>query len=170
MKKRYIYSLLFGIPGLFIAGFISILIFAAFAGVLWIFIFGDNPWPPASQAIISILFVGTFVVLWIGFIILGYIIGKRLEKDPGFHRAHIAISAGLTLLFLLFMVLYQWRVGNIGPQSDSLICSDFCTQHGYSGSGMPPSTSGSRLCSCYDDSGNEALTIPLDHLEFMGPE
>ena len=170
MQKRYIYSLLFGIPGLFIAGFISILIFAAFAGVLWIFMFGDHPWPPASQAIISILFVGTFVMLWIGFVLLGYIAGKRLEKDPGFNRTHIAISAALTLLFILFMVLYQWRVGTIGPRSDSAMCSNFCTQHGYSGSGMPPATSGSRLCSCYDDSGAEALTIPLDHLDFMGPE
>jgi hypothetical protein len=170
MRKRYIYSLLFGIPGLFIAGFIAILVFAAFAGVLWIFIFGDNPWPAASQSIISILFVGTFLVLWAGFILLGYSVGKRLENASGFNRTHIAISAGLTLLFILFMVLYQWRVGNIGPRSDSVMCSDFCTQHGYAGSGMPPATSGSRICSCYDDSGNEVLTIPLDHLDFMGPE
>jgi hypothetical protein len=170
MRKRYIYSLLFGIPGLFIAGFIAILVFAAFAGVLWIFIFGDNPWPAASQSIISILFVGTFLVLWTGFILLGYGVGKRLENVSRFNRTHIAISAGLTLLFILFMVLYQWRVGNIGPRSDSVMCSDFCTQHGYAGSGMPPATSGSRICSCYDDSGNEVLTIPLDHLDFMVPE
>ena len=170
MKKRFIYSLLFGLPGLFIAGFISIIIFATFTGILWIFIFGDNSWPPASQVIISVIFVVVFLVLWMSFILLGYGVGRRLEADPAVNRNHVLISAGLTLLFLLFMVLYQWRVGNIGPQSDSARCSDFCTQHGYSGSGMPPQTSGTRICSCYDDSGSEVLTIPLDHLDFMGPE
>ena len=170
MKKRYIYTLLFGLPGLFIAGFICILLFAAFAGILWMFIFGDNPWPPASEIVISILFVGTFLVLWIGFILLGYFIGRRLEIESGLNRSHVAMSAGLTLLFILFMLLYQWRVGTIGPSSDSAQCSEFCVQHGYSGSGLSPETSGNGLCSCYDDSGNEVLTIPLDHLDFISPK
>jgi len=67
-------------------------------------------------------------------------------------------------VFLLLMLFQQWSVGNIGPQADSLLCSEFCVQHGYSGSGMPPETSGDRICSCFDDSGNQALRIPLDHL------
>lgn len=170
MKKRYIYTLLFGVPGLFVAGFISILLFAALAGIFWIFIFGDNPWPPLSEIVISILFVGTFLVLWIGFILLGYFVGRRLEKESGSNRTHVAMSVVVTVLFILLMVLYQWRVGTIGPQPESARCSEFCTQHGYSGSGLSPQTSGNRLCSCYDDSGNEVLTIPLDHLDFIRPE
>jgi hypothetical protein len=35
---------------------------------------------------------------------------------------------------------------------------------------MPPATSGSRMCSCYDEAGNEVFTIPLDHLDFFQPE
>lgn len=170
MPKRYLYVLLFGVPGLFIAGIISILLFGALAGIFWVFVFGDNPWPAAAETVISILFVLVFLALWIGFIVLGYWFGRRLENDPAVNRNHILLSAGLTLLFLLFILLYQWNVGNIGPTSDSVLCSEFCSQHGVSGSGMSPETSGSRLCSCYDDAGNEALTIPLDHLYFFRTE
>jgi hypothetical protein len=164
MKKRYVYSLLFGIPGLFIAGIVSILVFAAFAGILWLYVFGDDPWPGAAETIISVLFGLFFLVLWLGLIVLGYFTGRRLERDSALNRNHVLISAGLTVIFLLLVLFQQWRVGNIGPGSDSVLCSDFCTQHGYSGSGMSPENSGERTCTCYDDSGAEAFRIPLDHL------
>lgn len=170
MKKRYLYALLFGIPGLFVAGIISIAFFGGLMGILWTFVFGDNSWPTAIEIIVSILFVLLSLVLWIGFLIAGYLIGRRLETDPTVNRNHVLISGALTLLFIVLIVLYQWNIGNLGPHSDSVLCSDFCTQHGYSGSGMPPGASGNRMCSCYDDAGNEALTIPLDHLDFFRPK
>ena len=82
MPRRFLYSLLFGLPGLFVAGSISILHFGAVAGVFWLFIFGDDPWPAAAQTLISILFVLVFLVLWLGFILLGYWFGRRLETTP----------------------------------------------------------------------------------------
>jgi hypothetical protein len=164
MKKRYLYSLLFGVPGLFVAGLISIFVFAAFTGILWLYVFGDNPWPASSETIISTLFVTVFGVLWVGLITLGYLVGKKLETDLLINRNHILISAGLTLMFILLILFQQWNVGNLGPKSDSLLCSQFCTSHGYSASGMPPQNSGDRTCSCYDSSGNEALAIPLDSI------
>jgi hypothetical protein len=170
MKKRYVYSLLFGIPGLFLAGIISILLFGGLMGLLWTFVFGDNPWPAAVEFVVSVLFVLVALALWVGFLLAGYLSGKRLETNPALNRTHILISAGLTVLFLLLILFQQWSVGNLGPNPDSVLCSDFCTLHGYSGSGMPPGTSGNRMCSCYDDSGNEALTIPLDHLDFFRPK
>jgi hypothetical protein len=164
MKKRYVYMLLFGIPGLFVAGIISIFVFAAFTGILWLYVFGDNPWPDSSETVISVLFVVVVGVVWVGLIVLGYLVGKKLERDPSVKRTHILISAGLTLMFILLMVFQQWSVGNLGPKSDPVLCSEFCTQHGYSGSGMPPQNTGDRTCSCYDHSGTEALRIPLDHI------
>jgi hypothetical protein len=164
MKKRYIYSLLFGIPGLFVAGIVSILVFAAFAGILWLYVFGDDPWPGEAESILAVLFVLFFVVLWTGLIILGYLIGRRLERDPTLNRNHVLISAALTVIFLLLMLFQQWTVGNLGPISDSSLCSDFCARHGYAGSGMPPEDSGERTCSCYDDSGAEVFRVPLDHI------
>ncbi len=165
MKKRYLYTLLFGLPGLFIAGAISIFVFGALTGILWLFVLGDNPWPDYVQPVLGALFILTLLVLWIIFIALGYFVGRRLEKDPALNKMHIFISAGLTLAFLLLMVFHQWSVGNLGPKSDSAVCSDFCSQHGYAGSGMPAEISGDRTCSCYDSSGSEVLQIPLDHLD-----
>jgi hypothetical protein len=162
--------LLFGIPGLFVAGILSILLFGAFAGVLWLFVFGDNPWPPGAETVISALFVLFFLGLWAGTILLGYGVGRRLERDPALSRNHVLISTGVTVLFLLLILVQQWSVGNLGPRSDTLLCSEFCNRHGYPASGMPPADSDSRICRCYDDSGNEVLTVPLDHLEFLTPE
>jgi hypothetical protein len=164
MKKRYIYTLLFGIPGLFAAGLLAIFTLGAFTGILWLFVLGDNPWPASAGAIVTIRFVVVFLLLWGVIILLGFGTGRRLESDSAVSKNHILISAGLTLVFILFMAFYQWMVGNIGPSADSAVCSEFCVQHGYSGSGMPPEDSGAAICSCYDDSGTEALRIPLDHL------
>jgi len=165
MKKRYLYSILFGIPGLFIAGIISVAIFGAVAGMLWIYFFGDNPWPASAEKMLAFLFALTFLMLWITSITIGYVTGKRLEKDPRLNKSHILLSSGLTLLFIFFIVLQQLSVGNLGPKSDDMVCSDYCSLNGYSGSGMPPRNSGDRSCSCYDNSGNEVLKIPLDRID-----
>jgi len=165
MKKRYLYSLLFGIPGFFIAAMISLVVFGGVLGILWIYVFGDNPWPFPTETVLSILLVLVFLLLWITSITIGYVLGKKLEKDPIVNRKHILVSGALTIMFILFIVLQQLSVGNIGPKSDSVLCSDFCAQKGYAGSGMPPINSGDRSCSCYDSSGNEALKVPLDSIE-----
>ena len=168
MKKRYLYALLFGIPGLFIAGIISIFVFGAFAGVLWIYVFGDNPWPSYAEQLLSMVFVLTVLTLWIASTVLGYVVGKRLEKDPAWNRNHVLISAGLTTLFLLLILFQQWSVGNLGPKSDTVLCSELCGRHGYPGSGMPPQNTWYRICSCYDDAGNEVLVVPLDSIDPAG--
>jgi hypothetical protein len=165
MKKRYLYSLLFGTPGFFIALIISLGIFGAAMGILWVYVFGDNPWPPSTEKILSGLFVLTFLILWIGSITVGYRVGKKLEKDSALQKSHVLISTGLTVMFIVLIVLQQWSVGNLGPKSDPEVCSDFCFQKGYSGSGMPPRDSGDRSCSCYDGFGNEALKVPLDSID-----
>lgn len=165
MKKRYLYALLFGIPGFFVSGMIALFVFGSVIGILWLFVFGDNPWPVSPDGWLSIILVLTFLVLWIASMVTGYVVGKKLENDPALHWSHILISGGLTILFILFIVLQQWSVGNLGPKPDSVLCSDFCVERGYSGSGTPPRDSGDRTCTCFDNSGNEALKVPLDSLD-----
>ena len=80
MKKRYLYALLFGLPGLFIAGIVSILGFAGLAGILWLYVFGDNPWPAYVQPILAALFILAVLFLWLVFIILGFFIGKTWRR------------------------------------------------------------------------------------------
>ena len=65
MKKRYLYALLFGLPGLFIAGLAGIFGFAALTGFLWLYVLGDNPWPAYIEPILATLFVLTVLVLWL---------------------------------------------------------------------------------------------------------
>lgn len=95
---------------------------------------------------------------------IGYRVGKRLEADTAWNRNHLLLSTGITILLIIFIALQQWSVGNLGPKSDSMICSDYCSEQGYAGSGMPPQISGERTCSCYDNLGNEAIKIPLDNI------
>ncbi len=115
MKKRYIYLLLFAIPGFILSGVISFVVGGTAAGILWIFVFGDNPWPPYAEQIVAILFVLVFLILSMAFIAAGFMIGKREEGNPVFNKKHVLLSAGITLAAVLFIIFQQWNVGNIGP-------------------------------------------------------
>ena len=91
MKKRFLYALLFGLPGLFVSGIISLFVFGASVGVLWLFVFGDNPWPAFVDTFLPIVWVLTFTVFWAGCIAMGYHVGKRLEPDPTLNKNHILL-------------------------------------------------------------------------------
>lgn len=165
MKKRYLYALLWGVPG-GIAAVIGVgILVGMLTGVLWLYVFGDNAWPSSTGSVLAALGIVTVLALWIGLIAYGYRLGKRLENEPGQNWKHILLSVGLTLSFILYILLQQVSVGNLGPKSDSVRCSDFCVQRGYSGSGMPPADSGERTCSCYDDAGGEAIQVPLADID-----
>ena len=162
MKKRYIYSVLFGVPGLVIALVFAFLVFGAGAGFLWIFVYGDNPWPASAEKILPALFVVAFLAAWLMFTVAGFIFGKRLESKPGLSGRHILASVVATLVPVVLMVLHQYSVGNIGTKHVSVICSDFCRSKGYSASVMPPRDSNDRTCTCLDSDGSEAIKTLLD--------
>lgn len=165
MKKRYIYSILFGLPGFIISAMVTLMFTGFTAGLLWIYVFGDNPIPSIVEKILSIAIALVFLTVWIAVIIIGFGIGKRLEDDPILNKSHILISSGLTLAFILLAAFYQVSVGNLGPKSDSMLCSDYCVRRGYSGSSMPPRNTGERSCSCLDNFGNETIKIPIDRID-----
>ena len=164
MKKRYLYSLLFAIPGFFISVIISFVVFGSVAGFFWIYIFGDKSWPSSIEKILLILFVMVFLILWVTSITIGFIAGKKLEKDPALNMKHILVSSGITIAPILLIILHQLSVGNIGPKYDNILCSEFCSEKGFSGSGMPPRNSGEKNCSCYDNSGMEIIKVPIDSI------
>lgn len=159
MKKRYIYTFLFGLPGFFASIVISFLVFGSAAGALWLFVFGDNPWPSHADNLLLILLVTVFVVSWSAFIISGYAAGKRLETEPGFNKKHVLVSSGLALLFIVLITLHQLSVGNALRKTKTAQCSDFCRLNGYAASGMPPRNSGVNSCSCYDSNGQEIINV-----------
>ena len=165
MKKRYIYSILFGVPGFIISLMISFVVAGFAGGVLWIYIFGDDPWPAYIQTALPILFALVFMTTWLACLIIGFIMGKGLEQKPTLNKKHILASISVTLISVLFIVFHQLSIGNLGPKSDGVRCSDFCSQRGYSASSMPPRDSGERSCSCLNESGNEIITVPIDGID-----
>lgn len=164
MKKRYIYSILFGVPGFIVSLITSYVVFGFAFGVLWLFVFGDDPWPSLSENILILLFALVFLTVWFASLAIGFIIGKKLEQKPALNKIHVLASIGVTIIFILFIISYQVGVGNIGPKSDSLLCSDFCIQEGYNSSSRPPEDSGERTCSCLDSFGHEIITVPMDNI------
>jgi len=45
MRKRYLYALLFAIPGFVAAFIVSTFLFGVAAGFLWLYVYGDGPGP-----------------------------------------------------------------------------------------------------------------------------
>src|SRR5512140_394019 len=113
MKRRYIYSILFGVPGLVVALIAAVMVFAATAGVLWIFVYGDNPWPRAVETVLPIFFFAVLLGVWVTIIAAGYYIGKRREQDAALNKTHVLMSVGATLLFIVAVAVYELGVGNI---------------------------------------------------------
>ena len=114
MKRRYLYSLLVGVPGLVVCLLITYVYFGVAAGVLWISIYRDNPWPVWSGKIVPVIFVLDLLTVWLPFPLIGFIVGKRLEQRPALNKMHVLISAGLTILFILFMLSYRVSPEGIG--------------------------------------------------------
>jgi hypothetical protein len=165
MKRRYVYSILVGVPGLIVSLLISAVVFGMAAGALWLFVFGDNPWPPFVESSLPILFVLVFLVVWLGLVFIGFLIGKRLEPEPALNRKHVLASAAVTVLGVLFILFYQLSVGNIGPKSPEARCADFCGRQGYGASSVSSRISAARTCGCLNGSGQEIITVPLDGLD-----
>jgi hypothetical protein len=126
--------------------------------LLWISVYGDNPWPRSAQTLLPAFFLLTFVALWGTSLLAGYLTGKLLEDTPGLNRNHVLLSLGATALPVVLIALHQYGVGNIGPESASVRCSEFCSGEGYPASGMPPRDTGERTCRCLDDEGRVAIT------------
>ena len=164
MKKRYLYSILFGVPGFFVSLLATFALFAVLAGFLWVFVYGDNPWPQSVDKRLPVLFAFSLLVPWVVSIIIGFRVGKNLEAKPGLDKQHIMISAAVTGLPIIFMLLHQLSVGNIGKKSDSQICSEYCSSKGYRASGMPPRNTGERSCFCLGEQGREAINVPLERV------
>lgn len=161
MKKRYLYVLLFGVPALLAAMIVSVLLFATAAGVLWIFVFGDEPWPSSADALLTSVLVLVCVALWLALTSVAYVYGKRQEGRGALNTRHVTASTAATALLVLLVLAHQRGVGNIGPQSDSALCSEFCRSRGFAGSGMPSRDAGAPTCSCFDTQGREAAKVPM---------
>ena len=165
MKKRFLYTLLFGIPGILWSLLAAAVIFGVLSGFFWLFVYGDSAWPQAVGRVLSVGLLLVLVAACVAFMVAGHVFGKKLEAHPEFNRKHVVLSIGATVVPVVLVILHQFSVGNIGPQPDGVVCAGFCAGKGYPGSGMPPRDTGDRTCFCLDGRGVEIERIPLDRID-----
>ena len=94
MRRRYLYVLLFAPAAVLLALVTTAAVVGASAGVLWLFVFGDDPWPAWSEPLLGALALAVgaavaTVLLW-----LAYLAGKRQEQRPATSRVHVALALG----------------------------------------------------------------------------
>ena len=161
MQRRYLYVLMFSVPALLASLIISFVLFGAVAGGLWLFVFGDNSWPEPANMMLVALFVLTCIAFMVALLSVAYITGRNEEKRVALNAKHVVMSVGSTAMLVFLVVAHQWSVGNIGTPSNSVLCSEFCQDQGFAGSGMPPRDSGVETCSCFDAHGGVAIKVPF---------
>lgn len=114
MKARYSYAMLFFVPSAMIASLVAIVVVAAGAGVLWIFVYGDNQWPASANTGLMALAAATWGITLLALLALSYAVGKRREARGGLSRFHLLLALGLSVALPLLALLHQWQVGNLG--------------------------------------------------------
>ena len=157
MRKRYIYLLLFAIPGFFISLIIGALATGMVFGFFWFFVFGDGVWRIPIDKIILIAFPLTFLAAWIGIIVVGFHVGKKNEQSQTLNKKHIFISLGLSIIFVLIII---FRLGVFGQKTGNEICQSFCAQKEYTSSSLDKQTT----CVCFDWLGKEAIRVPFSEI------
>ena len=162
MQRRYLYLLLFSVPIVLASAVVAFAVFGAAAGILWLLLAGDTPWPPAANALLGAVFVLAFAASALAFTSWAYAVGRQEETVAALNGKHAVAAVSATVLLLLVVVAYQWHVGNIGPKTDGVLCADFCRAEGFAGSGMPPRNAGAATCTCFDPQGREAVTVPME--------
>jgi len=154
--------LMFSVPSFLASIVISFALFGAATGVLWLFVLGDDPWPASANSMLMVMLIMSCIALWVAFISVAYIAGRKQETHAAIDAKHVVVSAAATAVLLLLVVSHQWSVGNIGPRSNGDLCSEFCRDRGFAGSGMPPRNTGVETCSCFDTQGREAIKVPIE--------
>jgi len=162
MQRRYLYVLLFALPALLVAGLLALFAFAATAGLLWLFVFGDAAWPAAAGTLLTAVFAVAGLLLWVMLLAAAYAFGRRQEAAPAFDRRHAGIAAAATALLVAVGIGYQWYVDNLGAGDAGHRCATWCLARGFSASSLPPRNSGDTTCTCLDADGRAAASRPGD--------
>ena len=110
MKARYAYPLLFLVPGVMAGVIVAALATATGEGFLWLFVYGDNPWPPGSSAALTIFAVVVGLLVLAAVLAIAYRFGKAQESRGGLRKAHVLIAILLSVGLPLLILVHQWQV------------------------------------------------------------
>jgi hypothetical protein len=163
LKRRHVYVLLFAAPALLVSILAAALMLAVSAGALWLFLLGDNPWPPAASTLLGAVFFVVGAGMWLALLWTAWAVGRQQEDRPALNAAHVMLAIGVTVVLaaLIGGRLTGLSLNPFGARSDSVTCADLCRAKGFVGSSTPPRSSGDRTCRCYDAAGREAESIDL---------
>jgi hypothetical protein len=152
VRRRHAYVLIFAIPAVLAAAVGAALVTGAVAGSLWLYVFGDNPWPAAAQTGLAATFLVATAAFAAALLTLAYRTGAGEEARPSLNTAHVALAVGSTVLLAIFIGMRVTGT-RIGGPTDGELCAGYCLSQGFSGSGLPPRNSGDTTCTCFGDGG-----------------
>lgn len=152
------YPLVYAVPALMVAAIAMVVATVAIAGVLWVFVFGDDTWPSFVRDLAPVFMATVLGIGWLVLLAVAYRRGRQEEARGAFDRKHLLVSAGAAAGLVLLVLLHQRSVGNIGPRSDSLACNVYCSDKGFAASRFPQDGT----CRCMRVTGPEVLNVPMD--------
>lgn len=124
------------LPALFLTG--------VAAGFLWLFVYGDNPWPILADVVV----ISTLLLSWI---LIGTLLTAALARHPAVRRLTtgklIAATAIMSLAAIGAILLHQWSIGNLDPPHP---CIAQCREAGYSSSFREIDERGRETCTCVE--------------------
>lgn len=153
-------ALLYAVPAFILAAIVTVVVTVAIGGVLWIFVYGDSPWPSFVDRYSPLFIVAVLATTWLALLSAVIAWGKRQEARASLDMKHVYFAAGATLSLVLLVLVQQRSVGNIGPRPDVIVCSDFCTARKFQASRFPQDGT----CGCHDTNGTEALRVPMSRI------
>ena len=131
--------------GAFVVALVPAFMVTAFAaGVLWLFVYGDNVWPKAADLTI----LGVFFVSWFG---AGSALTSALNRNPRVQRFSLGqlmvVSVMMGTMAIGVMLVHQWLNGNLGHEPHP--CKLACEAKGFSGASWSDDEPGIEDCTCH---------------------
>lgn len=120
MKARFAYPLVFFIPIAMAALLSAFVVGGAGGGILWLFVFGDDPWPAATDTVVMALVTLAAATTLAALLLASYSFGKKREVLGGLSRQHLVLAFASSTLLPALALLYEWHVGNIGGDPNAV--------------------------------------------------
>jgi hypothetical protein len=101
MRSRTLFGALGGLIGLAVGVAVSLGVVAVVAGILWIFVFGDNPWPPGASSALAAIPLILIIVLVIAGTLAGLSYARGLERLLPQERKRKKWIAAISAVFVV---------------------------------------------------------------------
>ena len=105
LKIRHLYLIVSLLWALILGPTAGLIVFGTSAGIVWLYVFGDNPWPTATDWILPFLGIAGAVMTAIAVIWIGYQRGKQREASPRANPKSEWRRAMMLLIAPVFLML-----------------------------------------------------------------